>query len=190
MCSFVENILKLSLHLSCEWRKIKEVHWECEPGQNLGIDSWIMKDWWVLTEKKTHNYNTIIKRNKTKPKYGQDDPHSISLVGSLFKDLRLTWPAWPWHRTAGSNNSSFGPSLGLKDFQSVIPETSFIIYYPMLKHWRRKWQPTPVLLPGESLRQRGLVDHSWWVVHGGYRVRHDWATDTHTHLKIISLTHL
>ena len=26
--------------------------------------------------------------------------------------------------------------------------------------WRRTWQPTPVFLPGESLRQRNLVDYS------------------------------
>ena len=29
-------------------------------------------------------------------------------------------------------------------------------------HWRRKWQPTPVVLPGESQGQRGLVGHSGW----------------------------
>ena len=29
-------------------------------------------------------------------------------------------------------------------------------------HWRRKWQPTPVFLPGESLRQRSLVGYSPW----------------------------
>ena len=28
--------------------------------------------------------------------------------------------------------------------------------------WRRKWQPTPVLLPGESHGQRSLVGHSPW----------------------------
>ena len=26
--------------------------------------------------------------------------------------------------------------------------------------WRRKWQPTPVLLPGKSHRQRSLVGYS------------------------------
>ena len=26
--------------------------------------------------------------------------------------------------------------------------------------WRRKWQPAPVFLPGESHRQRSLADHS------------------------------
>ena len=28
--------------------------------------------------------------------------------------------------------------------------------------WRRKWQPTPVLLPGKSHGQRNLVDYSPW----------------------------
>ena len=29
-------------------------------------------------------------------------------------------------------------------------------------HWRRKWQPTPVFLPGESQRQRSLVGCCLW----------------------------
>ena len=28
--------------------------------------------------------------------------------------------------------------------------------------WRRKWQPTPVFLPGESHGQRGLAGYSPW----------------------------
>ena len=37
-------------------------------------------------------------------------------------------------------------------------------------HWRRKWQPTPVFLPGESQGRR-----AWWAaVYGKHRVRHDW----------------
>ena len=35
--------------------------------------------------------------------------------------------------------------------------------------WRRKWQPTPALLPGESRGQRGLVGYS----PRGHRVGHD-----------------
>ena len=37
---------------------------------------------------------------------------------------------------------------------------------------RRKWQPTPVFLPGESHGWRRLVGYSPW----GCRVGHDWAT--------------
>ena len=29
--------------------------------------------------------------------------------------------------------------------------------------WRRKWQPTPVFLPGESHRRKSLVGYSPWV---------------------------
>ena len=43
-------------------------------------------------------------------------------------------------------------------------------------HWRRKWPPTPVFLPGESHGQRSLVGYNLW----GCKVRHDWATNTHT----------
>ena len=39
--------------------------------------------------------------------------------------------------------------------------------------WRRKWQPTPVFLPGEFHEQRSLTGHSPW----SHRVRHDWATN-------------
>ena len=38
--------------------------------------------------------------------------------------------------------------------------------------WRRKWQPTPVLLPGESHEWRSLVGYSPL----GRRVGHNWAT--------------
>ena len=39
--------------------------------------------------------------------------------------------------------------------------------------WRRKWQSTPVLLPGKSHRQRSLEGYSRW---GHKRVRHNSVT--------------
>ena len=40
-----------------------------------------------------------------------------------------------------------------------------------IMHWRRKWQPTPVFLPGESRDGR-----AWWAaVCGLHRVGHDWC---------------
>ena len=38
-------------------------------------------------------------------------------------------------------------------------------------HWRRKWQPTPVFLPGESQERGSLVGCHLW----GCRVRRDWS---------------
>ena len=40
--------------------------------------------------------------------------------------------------------------------------------------WRRKWQPSPVFLPGKSHGQRNLAGYSQW----GHRVGHDWVTNT------------
>ena len=40
--------------------------------------------------------------------------------------------------------------------------------------WRRKWQPTPVLLPRESHEQRSLAGYCPWGQ--SERVRHDLAT--------------
>ena len=39
-------------------------------------------------------------------------------------------------------------------------------------HWRRKWQPTPVFLPGESQGQGSLVG---LLSVGSHRVGHDWS---------------
>ena len=38
-------------------------------------------------------------------------------------------------------------------------------------HWRRKWQPTPVFLPGESQGRRACGQRSM----GPHRVGHDWS---------------
>ena len=39
--------------------------------------------------------------------------------------------------------------------------------------WRRKWQPSPIFLPGKSLGQRSLVDYSLW----GHRKSWTWLSD-------------
>ena len=36
------------------------------------------------------------------------------------------------------------------------------LYYFTFMHWRRKWQPTPVFLPGESQGQGSLVGCRLW----------------------------
>ena len=41
--------------------------------------------------------------------------------------------------------------------------------------WRKKWQPSPVFLPGKSHGQRSLVGYGPW----SQRVGHDWATSLH-----------
>ena len=49
--------------------------------------------------------------------------------------------------------------------------------------WRRKWQPTPVVLLGKSHRQRSLVGYS----PRGRRVRHDLATTQQQFIKSLRM---
>ena len=76
-----------------------------------------------------------------------------------------------------------GQGLGTEqypDFKSGLPSmgshrvrhdwaTSLSLF--IFRHWRRKWQPTPVFLPGESQGWGSLVGCRLW----GCRVGHDWS---------------
>ena len=48
-------------------------------------------------------------------------------------------------------------------------------------HWRRKWQSTPLFLPGKSHGQRSLAGYSPW---DHKRVRHNLWTKHHHQAKI------
>ena len=52
--------------------------------------------------------------------------------------------------------------------------------------WRRKWQPSPVFLPGESHGERSLEGYSPC----GHRVRHDWANEHAPIHVIIAIWHI
>ena len=63
-----------------------------------------------------------------------------------------------------------------------VPSVSFSMLVIMLfwlpwlcNPWRRKWQPTPVFLPGKPLGWRSLAGYSPW----GHKVGHDWVTSLH-----------
>ena len=47
--------------------------------------------------------------------------------------------------------------------------------------WRRKWQPTPVFLPGESHGQRSLAGYSPW---GPRELDTTELLNTQTHIKV------
>ena len=58
------------------------------------------------------------------------------------------------------------------------------LFHPWVRKilWRRKWQPTPLFLPGEFHEQRRLVDYSPW---GCKRVRPDLATKQKSNIQKI-----
>ena len=92
-----------------------------------------------------------------------------SITFQRGKDIHLLWTslmamaphssplAWkiPWMEEPGGLQSM--GSLRVRHDR----ETSLSLFTFM--HWRRKWQPTPVFLPGESQGRRSLVGcHSLW----------------------------
>ena len=68
-------------------------------------------------------------------------------------------------------------SAGSGATEEGLTSTSLSLFTFM--HWRRKWQPTPVFLPGESQERRGLVGCRLWG-------RTDTTKDPHDATKILS----
>ena len=65
----------------------------------------------------------------------------------------LAWKI-PWTERPGRLQSMGSRRVG-HDGTSSLSLFTFM-------HWRRKWQPTPVFLPGESQRRRSLVGCCLW----------------------------
>ena len=74
----------------------------------------------------------------------------------------LAWKI-PWTEEPGRLQSMGSLGVG-HDWATSLSLFTFM-------HWRRKWQPTPVFLPGESQGRGSLVGCHLW----GCRVRHDWS---------------
>ena len=60
----------------------------------------------------------------------------------------------PWTEESGGLQSMGSLRVG-HDWATSLSLFTFM-------HWRRKWQPTPVFLPGESQGQRSLVVCCLW----------------------------
>ena len=99
-------------------------------------------------------------------------------------------PAWKKYWALGNHLVSFPRMLSISLLTLVyhlfqdegISMFSKSVTSSNLWAWRRKWQPTPVFLPGKSHGLRNLVGYSPW----GRRVRHEWATSLSLSLSVAS----
>ena len=86
------------------------------------------------------------------------DPMDCSLPGSsvhgTLQSRILNWVVMPSSKESGRLQS-----MGSRRVRHGLA-TSLSLFTFM--HWRRKWQPTPVFLPGESQGRRSLVGCSLW----------------------------
>ena len=80
-------------------------------------------------------------------------------------------PPWTAACEASLSITNSWSLLKLMSIESVIPSNHLILCCPLqlseatqhaCMHWRRKWQSTPVFLPGESQGQRSLVGCHLW----------------------------
>ena len=114
---------------------------------------------------------------------------SVRSHGLQMKSIHFTWPsssskAWHQHRFSREGN---GTPLQYSCLENPMEEPGGLQFLGSLTvghdwatslslftfmHWRRKWQPTPVFLPGESQGRRSLLGCH---LMGSHRVGHDWS---------------
>ena len=86
---------------------------------------------------------------------------------ALEKEMATHSTILAW-RIPGTGEPGGLKSMGsLRVGHNSVTSLSLFIFM----HWRRKWQSTPVFLPGESQGWRCLVSCHLW----DRRVRHDWS---------------
>ena len=72
----------------------------------------------------------------------------------------------------------------------VLPDLSIYKCTTRNLPWRRKWQPTPVVLPGESPGQRSLAGYSPWSQKESDKTEHTcMRAHAHTHTHTYTLTY-
>ena len=81
---------------------------------------------------------------------GREDPLEKEMA---THSSTLAWRI-PWREEPG-RLQSMGSLRVRHDWTTSLSLFSFM-------HWRRKWQPTPVLMPGESHGGKSLVGYSPW----------------------------
>ena len=108
------------------------------------------------------NYKTLTKQIKDDSKKWKDTPSSC-----LEKLIFLKWPYYPKQSRFNVIPYQMRASqvaLAVKNPPANAGDVKRRRFHPWVRKipWRRKWQPTPVILPGESHGQRSLVDYSPW----------------------------
>ena len=97
-------------------------------------------------------------------------PHSSTLAWKI-----------PWMEEPGRLQSMGSPRVG-HDWAISLSLFTFM-------HWRRKWQPTPVFLPGESQGRGSLVDCIYGVAQSRTRLKRLSSSSSSDYLEATQITH-
>ena len=87
-----------------------------------------------------------------------ESPKLLSRLHLIRRGIQIVVARTLWV-LIGTTTSTIGNSPGGSDGkESACNAGDLVREIP----WRRKWQPTPVFLPGEFLGQRSLMGYSPW----------------------------
>ena len=128
------------------------------PGKNTEVGCRVL--FWgifltnAFSEQRTENghYCVSMKRNWVLPwssKY-----YAVFWENAMAPQSSTVARKIPWMEEPG-RLQSMGSLRVRNDWATSLSLSTFM-------HWRRKWQPTPVFLPGESHQRRSLVGCSPW----------------------------
>ena len=110
--------------------------------KNTGLFFWIVKEWVIC----------VITYIKEKKNYSDSHPTTLEKEMATHSSP-LAWRI-PWTEEPGGLQSMGSWRVG-NDWATSLSLFTFM-------HWRRRWQPTPVFLHGESQGQGSLVGCRLW----------------------------
>ena len=119
-------------------------------------ESWALKNWcfWTVMLKKT--LERLLDCKEIQPVHHKGDQFWMFIGrNDAEAEMPILWPPHVKNWLIGKD-----PDAG-KDWRQELQETSFGSWVGKIP-WRRKWQPAPVFLPGESHGQRSLGGYSPW----------------------------
>ena len=123
------------------------------------ITKWCSCTWsWNIWDTGRNKIWGIQIETSRKKQSWNDIARTIYLQKSLLNFILYMWKnfnkGFPWTEEPGRLQSMGSLRVG-HDWATSLSLFTFM-------HWRRKWQPTPVFLPGESQGQGSLVGCSLW----------------------------
>ena len=135
---FTDNVVFLE-NLRINW-KCTETHLVAEKSSWLQINVFYIP---IIFRKKKFSFAVV--NNSALVAWSEKAvaPHSSTLAWKI-----------PWAEEPGRLQSMGSPRVG-HDWVTSLSLFTFM-------HWRRKWQPTPVFLPGESQGRGSLVGCCLW----------------------------
>ena len=98
-----------------------------------------------------HNERNYKQGEKTAFRMGENNSKQSKWQRINLKNIQAT-PASQFQKNKGPNKKN-----GPRNSTDSSPKKTWLTNtWKHAQHWRRKWQPTPVFLPGESCGQRSL----------------------------------